>query len=192
MHVLDWFKGIACQKRQFCHYSCCSKFAVIFDIEHKNKLFFLFCPIHQVFVVAGFKSYLKEWSISGQLRNKNVSSSCFTCSPMDPLWRMGAVRMRFQTTHLKHHNNPQVNHMSPVHQWMSWEVKSCVSKTFSTSSHCCWLKWVLYLFTGKSNIMDNLKLIWREISDQACNSLKLKRLNVYVSFKWTAFHFTRC
>ncbi len=37
---------------------------------------------------------------------------------------MGVVRMRVWTADKKHHNNPQVIHMTPVHQLMSCEVKS--------------------------------------------------------------------
>ncbi len=61
-----------------------------------------------------------------------------TCSPMDSLQWMGAVRM---TADKKHHNNPQVIHTSPVHQLTSWELKSCmfvrnksIIKTFLTSN----------------------------------------------------------
>ncbi len=44
-----------------------------------------------------------------------------TCSPMDPLQWMGAVRMRVQTAEK---NNPQVIHMTSVHQLTPCEVKS--------------------------------------------------------------------
>ncbi len=49
-----------------------------------------------------------------------------TCSPMDPLQRMGAVRIRDQTADKKHYSNPQVIHTIWVHQLMSCEVKSSV------------------------------------------------------------------
>ncbi len=48
---------------------------------------------------------------------------------------------------LKHHNNPQVIHTTPVHQLTSWEDRSCVFvrnksiiKTFLTSNHHFQLK----------------------------------------------------
>ncbi len=39
---------------------------------------------------------------------------------------MGAVRTRVQTADAEHYNNPQVIHMTPVHQLMSCEVKRLV------------------------------------------------------------------
>ncbi len=47
-----------------------------------------------------------------------------TCSTMDPLQWMGAVRTRVQTTD----KNVTIIHTTPVYLWMSWEVKSCVTK----------------------------------------------------------------
>ncbi len=47
-----------------------------------------------------------------------------TCSPMDPLQWMGAVRMRVQTADNNITSNP--HHSSPVHQLTSCEVKSYV------------------------------------------------------------------
>ncbi len=43
---------------------------------------------------------------------------------MDPLQWMGAVRMRVQTAD----KNITIIHTTPVHQLMSYEVKSCVYK----------------------------------------------------------------
>ncbi len=45
-----------------------------------------------------------------------------TCSPMDPLQWMGAVRMRVQTAD----KTSQVIHTTPVHQLKSCEAKSCL------------------------------------------------------------------
>ncbi len=45
-----------------------------------------------------------------------------TCSPIDPLQWMGAVKMGVQLADKKHHNI----HTTPVHQLTSCEVKSCV------------------------------------------------------------------
>ncbi len=59
---------------------------------------------------------------SGELKLENH----ITCSPMDPLQWMGAVRIRVQTADKKHHNNPQVIHTNPVHQLMSCIMKSCL------------------------------------------------------------------
>ncbi len=84
----------------------------------------------------------KTSALNDYLKKKNCSPSghpkckwvCFfmgtdlvTCSPMDPLHWMGAVRMRVQTADpSQHHNNPQVIHTTSVHQLMSWEDKSCM------------------------------------------------------------------
>ncbi len=45
-----------------------------------------------------------------------------TCSSMDPLQWMGAVRMRAQTAD----KNITIIHTTPVHQLMSCDVKSCI------------------------------------------------------------------
>ncbi len=47
-----------------------------------------------------------------------------TCSPVDPLQWMGAVRMRVQTA-AKNITNITVIHTTPVYQLMYCEVKSC-------------------------------------------------------------------
>ncbi len=66
-----------------------------------------------------------------------------TCSPMDPLQWMGAVRMRVQTA-----DKNITIHTTPVHQLTSWEDKNCmfvrnksIIKTFLTSNCCFWLKY---------------------------------------------------
>ncbi len=53
---------------------------------------------------------------------------------MDPLQRMGAVRIRVQTTK-KYHNNTKVIHTTTAHQLMYCEAKAvrvCVCKNKST------------------------------------------------------------
>ncbi len=46
-----------------------------------------------------------EFVSSSEHIRRNVALQYFTCSPMDPLQWMGAVRMRVQTADTKHHNN---------------------------------------------------------------------------------------
>ncbi len=72
--------------------------------------------------------------------HQNRFGDILACSLMDPPQWMGAVRMR-----VPHHNNPKIIHMTPVHQLMSCEVKSCVFvrnksiiKMFLTST-CFWI-----------------------------------------------------
>ncbi len=53
-----------------------------------------------------------------------------TCTLMDPLQSMGAIRMRVQTAD----KNSTIIHTTPVHQLMSCEMKSCVF-VWKMSSH---------------------------------------------------------
>ncbi len=66
-------------------------------------------------------------------------------SPMDPLQRMAAVRIRVQTANK---NITIIHKQSTVHQLTSCEVKSCVLVIYSSiiiafliSIHCFWLKY---------------------------------------------------
>ncbi len=78
---------------------------------------------------------------------------------------------------IKHHNNPQEMHTTPVHQLISCELKSCmfvrnesITKTFLTSKRCFCLKY-------ESSIL-HIAFLGREIyTDQALftckNNLKM-------------------
>ncbi len=57
-----------------------------------------------------------------------------SCSAVDPLQSLGAVRMRVQTAEKKHHKNPQVVHMTPVQKSCVFVInKKSIIKTFLTS-----------------------------------------------------------
>ncbi len=53
-------------------------------------------------------SLFLHWNRFGEIKH------CISCSPKDPLQWMGAIRV--QTADLKKHSNPQLIHMTPVHQ----------------------------------------------------------------------------
>ncbi len=89
---------------------------------------------------------------------------------------------------IKHHNNPQVIHTTPVHQLMSCEAKSCVFvnksiKTFLTSNYCFWPKYEFIIHNNfsssekvhlllSSNIKIHphicLKLFWTVLACKRC------------------------
>ncbi len=83
-----------------------------------------------------------------------------TCSPMDPLQWNGLPSEWESKQLIKHHNNPQVIHTTPVHQFMFWEVKAVflrnksIIKTvfFSTSNHCFRLKYESMIHNNPSSI----------------------------------------
>ncbi len=101
------------------------------------------------------------YSASDHPRCRWVSSSqiwwnlafSVTCSPVDPLQWMGAVRMRVQTAD----KNITIIHTTPVHQLMSCEEKSCVFvrnksiKTFLNSNCCFWLKYKSIIHNNASS-----------------------------------------
>ncbi len=60
---------------------------------------------------------------------------CITCSAMDALQWMGAVRMRVQTADKNITIIHKVIHTSPVHQLISWEAKW--NKSIIKTSICC-------------------------------------------------------
>ncbi len=61
---------------------------------------------------------------------------CITCSAMDALQWMGAVRMRVQTAD----KNITIIYITPVHQFTSWEDKMRVVRNKSIKPLCFWLK----------------------------------------------------
>ncbi len=79
-----------------------------------------------------------------------------TCSPMDPLQWMGAVRMRVQTAD----KNITIIHTTPVHQLTSYELKSCMFirnkliKTFQTSNCFFQLKSIILFPQWKSHCLN--------------------------------------
>ncbi len=90
-----------------------------------------------------------------------------TCSPMDPLQWMGAVRMRVQTAD----KNITIIHTTPVHQLTSYELKSCMFirnkliKTFQTSNCFFQLKSIIH------NIVPPVK---RSLSESGENYAQFK------------------
>ncbi len=128
-----------------------------------------------------------------------------SCSLIDPLQWMGAVRMRVQTSD----KNISIIHTTPVHRLMTCEVKRCVFvrnksiiKTSESGEKYAQIKHCLQantrvdfdvrgqqekdFFTG-GNV--HYWLCWLIFLPEA--SLKLKCLDGFVSHNHAAFHFTR-
>ncbi len=100
------------------------------------------------------------------------------CSPVDPRQWMGAVRMRFQTAD----KNITIIHITPVHQIIYCEAKSCVFvrktiiKTFLTSNVCYNMSHLCCVLHWKGH------LVW--IRREICTEQAKTALNKYVSGFW--------
>ncbi len=97
---------------------------------------------------------------------------------MDPLQWMGAVRMRVQTADK---NITIIIHTTPVQQT---HIKKCVCMKQIYHFNNFNIK---LLFPAKMQVLYPWYLYSKKV-----NHLKLKCLNGFVSYKHTAFLFTRC